>query len=91
MPETDTTDGLDKARQIALLIETLAGIALTAWFVWDASKDDPLGLPAQVSRWWEERRARAARRRRERIELAELAIDIDLFLVREIERWKHHA
>lgn len=86
---TDAETRLAKMEKIASILSVAASVAITLWWVWDMESDDPLGLPAQVRRWWAARRVVAARRRREALEIAELAIDIDLFLLREIERWKH--
>ena len=92
MGDAEEETGLDKAQKIVLIVETLVGVAVTLWWLWDMQKDDPLGLPAQITRWWDARKRDMLRRRREARELAEWAIDLDLFLLREIERWKeHHA
>jgi hypothetical protein len=80
--------GLDKVHKAVMIVNIVVGLGVTLWFLWDMEKDNPLGWPAQLRRWWEHRAWQARLARREYMDLANFGLDLGLYLEREVERWK---
>ena len=81
-------DSLDRARKVVELVSTLVGVGLSVWLLYDMTKDNPLGPSAQVRWWWERRRQRSAHKRAELREVGLFALDLALYLDREVTAWK---
>lgn len=86
--EEDQAPDADTFRKVMLALDLLIGVTFVLWQVWEFKKDDPLAFPARVKRRLELRRAERLRRKRERYEVAELGLDLYLYLEREVEKWR---
>ena len=80
MPPDD--DELAKVQRIVYIVYLAAAIVGTVWYMYELEKEDPLGWPASVRSWWEQRQRERLRRHRERIDAGNLVIETALFLER---------
>lgn len=87
----EEANALDQLHRVITVLEACAGLAVTVWFLWDMTKDDPLGIPAQLRRWWEAKARERLRRRRERYEIANFGLELLLYLEREVNKWRTTA
>lgn len=83
----EEASGLDRTKKLVDIFTGLACAAVLVWQLYDLTKDDPLGPAGQVRWWWSQRQREQERRRRERLEVVGWALDLVLYLEREVDRW----
>jgi hypothetical protein len=84
VPEDEAAEKLYRTLR---LVEVGVGVAVSLWLVWQMDKDNPLGLVAQLRTRWEAARRTARLRRAVALEQACWALDLGMYLEREVSRW----